>query len=443
MSSPTEALDVVVLGAGVAGLTAASRLARAGSSVLLLEARDRIGGRVLTLNEPSLPFPVELGAEFIHGRAPATFELLSAGGLRAIDTAGERITVHTGVAHPRTNLLPDLKRLMQRADALGERDMSVAAFLEREATDPTLEAARDQARMMVEGFDAADPSLASVRAIAHEWAAMQSQQYRPAGGYGRLLRVLARSLDARGVQLRLQTRVEAVQWQHDHVTVAASSCAGPVRVSARCALVTLPLSVLKLEPPAIGAVRFDPPLDSKRSALAGLELGPVLKVILRFRQAFWETLHAGRYEGVGFLHGPQCPFPTVWTQLPQRMPILSAWMGGPRAARLRGAASGEVIHQALESVRTLLGVGPEISDELCAAYLHDWQQDPYARGAYSYVKVGGLEAADALARPLGGSLFFAGEATSKVDPGTVEAALQSGHRAALEILEQLGGAHPR
>ncbi|MGH8150419.1 MAG: FAD-dependent oxidoreductase, partial [Steroidobacteraceae bacterium] len=128
--------DVAVLGAGAAGLNAARILAHAGCSVVILEARERIGGRILTLSEPSLPCPVELGAEFIHGSAPHTFEWLRQAGLHAVDAAGNRVTVGDGGSRAPAAPFDDLVRLMARVDALAEPDLSVEDFLAREARDP-------------------------------------------------------------------------------------------------------------------------------------------------------------------------------------------------------------------------------------------------------------------------------------------------------------------
>lgn len=437
MTREPFAPEVAVLGAGAAGLSAARMLADAGCSVVILEARARIGGRILTLHEPGLPFPVELGAEFIHGSAPRTFELLREAGMHAVDTAGNRVTVGDGGSGAPATVFDDLARLMRRVDALTEPDLSVEDFLARAARDPALASACARARMMVEGFDAADPGRASVRAIAREWANLEGGQFRPAGGYGALLAQLARSLDGAGASVKLQTSVESVDWTGSEVRISASGPAGPLRVAARCALVTFPVSLLQLRAAAPGAVRFDPPLEAKAAALAGLALGPVIKVVLRFRRAFWEDLGDGRLAHAGFLHSPGSAFPTVWTSLPNRVPLLTAWMGGPRAARLLGAGTTEIVRSALDSVRTLLRTERDPASELLGAYFHDWQQDPHSRGAYSYLTVGGLGAPEALAQPLAGRLFFAGEATSSADPGTVEAALQSGQRAAGEILASL------
>ena len=111
-------------------------------------------------------------------------------------------------------------------------------------------------------------------------------------------------------------------------------------------------------------------------------------------------------------------------------PLLTAWAGGPKAARLTGSSEEKLSKRALESVRSVLGN----IEEPRAFLIHDWQADPYARGGYSYVKVGGTGAREELAAPLEETLYFAGEATDMEQSGTVGGALASGLRAAREIL---------
>jgi len=430
--------DVIVLGAGAAGLSAAQLLSRHERSVLLLEARERIGGRIHTLSDPALPLPVELGAEFIHGEAPALTELLQLAGISAMDTAGTRWTLRGDHLLPRENLFDDVRALMQRVGLLKESDLSVADFLERYAGDPSLERARSYVRMMVEGFDAADTREASVRAIAREWSgAGFGGQYRPAGGYAALTAYLLRVLDPKRAQLKLGSTVHSVNWQSGRVRVAAASDSGALVASARCALVTLPVGILQLPRGAPAAVRFEPELTEKREALQRLAPGGVIKVVLRFRRAFWEELHGGEYADAGFLHAQAADFPTLWTALPRRVPVLTAWCGGPNAARLAGKARAEMIDRALRSIEALFADAAPVRQELTAAHVHDWQADPLSRGAYTYVKVGGEKAAEQLAAPLLNTLFFAGEAASSQEIGTVEAAVQSGRRAAREIIAHL------
>jgi monoamine oxidase len=426
--------DVAVIGAGAAGLCAAAELSRHGCSVLVLEARERIGGRIHTRQLPGLSYPIELGAEFIHGEAPVTAALLRAAGIAAVDTAGIRIARRDGQLRARDGEFGDVRRLLQQAESLPQ-DLSVEQFLASHAPGPSLESVRTDVRMMVEGFDAADPQRASVQAIAREWSGGSlAGQYRPLGGYGGLMGHLARSLDPARSRLMLDTAVEAVDWGGEAVRITARGGARPITLSAHRALVTLPVSILQLQAGLPGAVRFEPALDDKRAALEGIALGPVIKVVLQFRRAFWAQLEHGRFSDAGFLHAPQAPFPTLWTALPWRVPLLTAWMGGPRAQRLAGAPRSQLIDQALSSVQHVLDLGEQVADELIAGQVHDWGADPHARGAYSYLTVGAAQAPQALAQPLRDTLFFAGEATSSDHSGTVEAALQSGQRAARAII---------
>lgn len=413
---PRPSPEVIVLGAGAAGLAAADELARAGRSVLVLEARGRVGGRVWTRRMAGIEAPVELGAEFIHGRAPATHALLKRAGIGVVASVHEQRYAAGGGLRP-VDAFAQAQRAMRDLSALEEGDLAFDAFLARQRRLPPL--ARTFARMMVEGFDAADPARASARSIAEEWRgdAMGGSQPRPRGGYGPLLERLAGSILEGGARLRLGSAVREVRWRGHRVEVRGEG----FRFAARRAIVTLPLGVLQS-----GAVRFSPGLG-KRAALARLASGPVIKAALRFPSAFWEK----RYRDVAFFHSPQAAFPTFWTLLPARAPVLIAWAGGPRAERLAGRSAEALAGDCLASLRRLFGRVDE-PDEVC---VQDWSADPWARGAYSYVLVGGADARAKLAQPLGRTLFFAGEAThTEGEAGTVSGALQSGQRAARELI---------
>ena len=204
---------------------------------------------------------------------------------------------------------------------------------------------------------------------------------------------------------------------------------------AKRAIVTLPLGVLQQPQRAPGAVRFIPALSAKREALKGLAPGPVIKAVLRFRTSFWESAERGLYRNVAFFHPREAAFPTFWTALPVRAPVMVAWAAGPKAVRLADAAKPRIIEDALSSLAALFGDAESIRAELEGAWVHDWQRDPFAHGAYSYVVVGGGKARAQLAEPLMGTLFFAGEAAdTEGEAGTVAGALQSGMRAAGEVL---------
>ncbi len=421
--------DVAVIGAGAAGLAAAHALSQAGVRAVVLEARARIGGRLFTLEDPELPVPVDLGGEFVHGTAEASFALMRAAGSVPIDTASSSFAYEDGELREGSDLFEIVARVMRRASALRD-DVSVEAFTRNAPPDE-----RRFALMMVEGFDAADPARASARAISEEWnggeEGQTARQFRPLGGYGRLLRALHGALDPQRVRVLLGTPVHAIHRANGAVDIDATSSGGaPVAVRARAAIVTLPIGVLQSPVPA-----FEPPLPRvARDALAHLVMGPVVKLVLRFRSAFWERLRRGRY----LAHGR---FPTFWTLLPLRTPVLVAWAGGPKADALAGLDEAGRVAAALDDLRVLFGGEVDPAAELEAAYAHDWQADPYARGAYSYVAVGGNGARAALAQPVDGLLFFAGEATAgESEAGTVAGALQSAERAAVEVLAALRSA---
>jgi monoamine oxidase len=431
--------DVIVIGAGAAGLMAARELVQAGRSVALLEARDRIGGRIWTRREPDLGTAIELGAEFIHGHAVLTHELLASAGTAAIESPDSHCVLRDGDPGPSGFSFPHIMQAIRASDALAAADMSFDAFLDRHLAHVLSAEERNAARMMAEGFDAADTARASARAIVAEWsgdALGSAPQSRPREGYASLLSALAPPLPQ--LRLQLQSTVQSVHWSQGSVEVAGESCGMPFRLRAARAIVTLPLGVLQQPPGARGAVRFVPELKAKEGALRALASGPVVKMLLRFGSSFWEGLHGGRFREVSFFHAPSAAsgFRTFWTPAPVHAPLLVAWAGGPRALRLATVGSRPaLLRTALESLQQLFGRSVDIAGALQGHYYHDWLRDPFARGAYSYVLVGGDEARAALARPLENALFFAGEATDTGDEaGTVTGALESGRRAAREAL---------
>jgi monoamine oxidase len=435
----TPSFDVIVVGAGAAGLMAAGELVRAGRSVLLLEARDRVGGRIWTRTEPGFPTPIELGAEFIHGHAPLTLALLAQVGTAAIESSDSHVTLIEGIPRPRDAFFPQIRRAMRDSNVLAKQDMSFDDFLEHHLARSLSAEQRQYARMMAEGFDAADTSRASARALAAEWTGDivgNTPQARPRDGYASLLTALLAALHGGRARLQLQSTVQGVRWSQGSVEVSGQCLDAPFSVTAARVIVSLPLGVMQQPPGAAGAVAFSPSLETKRDGLNGLASGPVIKIQLRFASAFWEQLDGGHYRDTSFFHAPHTEFPTFWTQAPAHAPMLVAWAGGPRVTRIAaGASPADIARTALASLQALFGKGVDVSRELEGYYYHDWQQDPLARGAYSYVTVGGSEARATLARPLDGTLFFAGEATNcRGEAGTVTGALESGLRAAREVL---------
>ncbi|HEU4623453.1 MAG TPA: NAD(P)/FAD-dependent oxidoreductase [Steroidobacteraceae bacterium] len=431
--------DVLVIGAGAAGLAAAATLAAGGRSVLVLEARDRVGGRIWTRHEPGLAAPIELGAEFVHGYAPCTVAWLARAGKSAIETEDSHWRLENGVLRQRDSFFQVVQQAMLAHRDELTHDVSLDEALERILKDDLSEDAKRYARMMAEGFDAADTARASARAIADEWTGQllsNAPQSRPGGGYTSLLAALVGALPADKVQVRLQTRVREVRWSRGKVEVSGESFGKPFTTQAARAIVTLPLGILQLPADSPDAVRFTPALDAKQRAVRSIGFGPVVKLVLKFQTAFWENLDDGRYRDGGFFHAPGCEFRTFWTALPIRAPVLNAWAGGTGAARLAAKYDFTgLVDAALASLDVLFDHQCDVREQLDAAYSHDWARDPFSHGAYSYVAVGGGSAQEDLAKPLDDTLFFAGEATETDEFATVTGALMSGERAAHEVLE--------
>lgn len=415
--------DVLIVGAGVAGLAAAQTLKGAGRRVRVLEARDRVGGRVLSLTDPTYPLPLDLGAEFIHGQAAADSPFLKAAGIEALMQTGEHYLRRGDETVRSEDFFSRAGALLGALDELPEaEDVSFADLLEHPANAAADVDLKKLARTLVEGFDAADPGEASSRALALEWGAGTAEegaQGRPEGGYGALLKTLGA-----GLELTFQCVVKSVTWGPGRVEVSAERFGGPVTYTARHLLVTLPVSLLQQQ-----TVTFTPPFGKDR-ALAGLRQGNVVKAVCLFNEPFWEE----RLPDGAFFQVPDAPFPVFWTPDPVRAPVLTAWAGGPKADALSGLPEDEIALRVLASLEAFFGDPPLPS----AVRVVDWGREPYSSGAYSYVATGGAGARAELAAPVADTLFFAGEATHEEAAGTVYGATESGVRAAQEILAVAG-----
>ncbi len=427
---------MVVIGAGVAGLAAAERLASAGRRVILIEARDRIGGRILTIHEPGFPYPIELGAEFIHGGSPDLWDAVAAAGLAVDEVPQRHVRTHAGDQRP----LADLRRLVERV--LGPHpetapDRSFREVLRERVANGMDPADAEAALRYVEGFHAADADRLGTRALADGesgGSAEDQRQFRVREGYAGIVGWLAARLDPAAVTLRLGTVATGLRWRPGEVRVAAVSPDGrPNEVTAGRAIITVPLAFLK--PGAGGsALPIEPRPPGWDSALVALEMGAAYHIVLRFDRPWWEQAAAS---GPNFFHGSWEAFPVWWTAAPARRPVLTGWAGGPAAAALAGLSMEELRQEALASLASLFYVNLEILEaHMLAGHAHDWAGDPFSRGAYSYGGVGAVESRHTLAQPVADTLFLAGEAfAGRGGTGTVHGALETGRRAAARVLE--------
>jgi monoamine oxidase len=227
-----------------------------------------------------------------------------------------------------------------------------------------------------------------------------------------------------------------VHWRPGAVSVRARTRQGaPLGTfHGRYAVVALPLGVLKARPPAPGALRFTPRLKTHEGVWGRLRMGSALKVVLRFRTAFWrEQRRTSRFT---FFNTPLSPFRSWWTLSPHpHSRHLVGWSTSTSADVLSRLGEAQVLEQALESLSLLFGKPTWwLHGALESWHLRDWRKDPFARGAYAVVPAGALDAVDTLATPVERTLFFAGEATSIEGGGFIHGAFDSGHRAAEELL---------
>jgi monoamine oxidase len=418
--------DIIVIGAGVAGLAATQRLAGAGLNVLGLEARERLGGRIFTQHHHG--FPVELGAEFMHGRPPEIVNIVKAAGLKLAETSGEFRSKIGGRWKNSENLMTEVDELFDKIPA-GGPDRSFSKYLK--STKYSAEA-KQQATRFVEGFHAADPERVGVHWLVKATQAEESvdgdTSFRMQDGYSKLVDALANGiLDNGKAQARvlLNTRVKTVKWRPGDVVVQTSQ--GEFR--APRAMITLPLGVLQA-----GSVAFTPPLEAKKQALQLLSMGPVIRVSLCFREKFWEP--DPHMRNLSFLFTDHHHFPTWWTPNPLPYPILTGWAAGKYALPFRDKNKAQITAIALATLAEILETSEsDLKTRLTASFVHDWQSDEFALGAYSYGNVGGAYAGQLLAEPLANTLFFAGEATNaEGHNGTVNGAINSGIRVTNEVL---------
>lgn len=426
--------DVAIIGAGVAGLAAARKLSSAGLSVRCLEATDRIGGRILTVHDPLSMVPIELGAEFVHGLPPETWELMRAENLAIYEHTARALHMVEGRFRKDSDVGETADRIMSQMDKSRRRtDEAFDDFLRR-----SRHSSEDKrwARIHVEGFNAARSDSISVSSLVSEGKAADEiegdRSFKILNGYDSVPLSLLRSIPNHQSAIETNAVVEKVAWGPAKVAVTFRSAVTQDRATLRCRqlLITVPLGVLQAAPPNVGAIQFDPQPGTVLKAARALTFGKVYRVTLRFAEAFWEEDE--KFKGAGFLISQDQHFFAWWTMHPIMAPVLTGWMAGSAAESIRAASPAAVAAEAIASLGRIL---QRKIPAPAAFYFHDWQSDPFFRGAYSYVPVGGRGAREALARPVSDTLFFAGEAANVEGHGaTVHGAIASGHRSAELIL---------
>src|ERR1700686_2163925 len=407
---------IVVIGAGAAGLMAARELARAGKRVTILEARDGCGGRILPLPSADFGCPGEGGAEFVHGEAPVTYDLLREAELSLLPIQGTQWTMEDGKFSREESQDPHEAQLHKALQELKD-DLTVAEFLRRYFAGPKYDRLRHSIERMVEGYDAADPERASVLALREEWMdGGRSKQARIAGGYGALVEFLTAECRNHGVAIHLGSAVSAIEAIDGKVMVRCTN--GDVH-DCNTVILTVPLPLLKEI--ALPAVERE-----KATAAAQIGFGNVVKILLRFETRWWIDKQRDLADLTFLLSDARIP--VWWTQHPAEHPVLTGWFGGPKTEGMARLNERELIEAGLASLADIFGLSPErITQDLVAAKAINWANDPFARGAYSYATPETRDLQSALAGSDGAAVLFSGEALYRGrDMGTVEAALARG-----------------
>ncbi|EMY32996.1 FAD binding domain protein [Arthrobacter crystallopoietes BAB-32] len=408
--------DVIVIGAGVAGLSAACSLREAGLDVLVLEARDRIGGRILTLREGATR-PVELGAEFLHTAQNPLLEIFEDAGTATVGVGGTR-TLPEGFDAQLAATLDSL--------AAPDRAQPASNYLAAISSE-------DDRALMTEAFEAqtgreslrrtsAADAIKELHLELEHGEFMSTYNSRVPEGLDLITTFLAEDLP-----LQISTRVERIVRTDNGVSVIASA-GGAVQIfDASRVVVTLPLGVLKNND-----VQFEPPLpDDKVQAIHETISLDIVKVLFVFDGDVWPLDEE-------FKHTDDDIVSALWHSTyggaPGGETVVVAWAVGDEARQLMSLRAPDVLPEMLGRVRKHLG--NTALNPTFATY-HSWLSDPYARGAYSHLPPGASpDARLRLAQAIDGRVFWAGEATAEWRPRTVHGAYLSGMRAAAEILAE-------
>jgi monoamine oxidase len=400
----------------------ARELARGGKRVVLLEARNRGGGRIDALPEAEFGYPAEAGAEFVHGAAHHTHGIMREAGLSLTVLDGSAWQAEDGVLSSSERMTPNADEFRRALVAL-KSDLPVAEFLARHFGDSRYAELRYSITRMVEGYDAADPSRASTFALREEWMGRGlGRQGRIAEGYGPLIAFLLDDCRRLGVAVHFGAVVTAIDAAPGKVTVC---CRDGRFFAADAAILTVPL-------PLLGTIALPPAAkDIAAAAIADIGFGNVVKILLRFSSNWWTARTSA---DMSFLFS-RAAVPTWWTQHPDHHPVLTGWLAGPRAAGVATLSSDGVIERALGSLAQNFAVTPDwLKGQLVASRAIDWGTDPFARGAYSYATPSTHQVLERVDRAHA-NVWFSGEAFyAGPEMGTVEAAFASGWRAAQAIL---------
>jgi monoamine oxidase len=416
--------SIIVIGAGVTGLYAAHLLAEKQFEIVMLEARDRTGGRVNAISQ-KFSRPMEAGAEFVHGTLPITNKLIKAAGLRVATVEGEFYEIVNGELQDASFLndeIEEVSRVMKKLEA----DMPFASFMQKSFGDDKYESLRTQLFRLVQGYDGADPNRISTFAIRDEWASWNEEDdIRLVGGYAGVTEYLERSLKSKNVPIHLSHVVEKILWSAGQVTVITDKGS----FSASKVLLTVPVSILQQE-----QIVFSPNIPLHLEAARKIGFGAVIKFIFEFKE---NIRNFDSYNTIGDFRFIFCDreIPTWWSQLPESSLIFTGWLAGPKASIFTNDEQ-EQYSIAINTLAYILRITTrDVESCLRAWHIQDWVHDPFCRGGYCYQMVDTRAAVRLINESIQNTLYFAGEGLATGESmGTVEAAFESAEYTVRKII---------
>ncbi len=421
--------SIIIIGAGASGIAAGRQLTDAGEQVVIVEARDRIGGRAHS-DTTLAPYPIELGAEFIHGKRVLTHDLVRKYGLNILHAQDDD---HSYVYVK--NTLHDSDEWDEALDFDWEETFWEAAteHVEKGHPDSSLKTLLDTGNpelsalydthyyQLINNFIGQEYGAGFGRHGIYGFAEATydgdgSGDSYIAEGYTALLTALAHGLD-----IHLNTPIERVVYDDTGITLIASD---GKKYHANRVIITLPLGVLQSD-----RVAFEPTLpDWKTDAINGLGAGKVNKLILKFARPFWdddmEMLYTETHTQLWWRPG---------INRDDEVPILTALMEDNSDISYGKYNETEAINAGIAELERIYDK-QNLAELLVEGHFIKWSDDPYALMGYSYTPVNSSGLRDKLAHPVANRLFFAGEATNTIRPATVHGAIESGYRAADQVL---------
>ena len=421
--------DVIIIGGGAAGIMAAKLLSESGKKILLLEAKDRLGGRIQRIE--NFYFTAEGGAEFIHGNLKTTFDLLKGAGLKKETVTGNFCQVTNGKWSTQEEPVPHWDTLIKKLKEC-KGDTSIDNFLKEFLKAKEYDSAKKRFRKYIEGYDAADPKYANVFAIRKEMEDAYGGQYRPVPDYYAIINFLKEEfLKYNGI---IKTG-EPVKEIRDNKNIEVITSAG--KYYCKQIIIAVPLGVLQCRKNSGSFIKLSSSLDGYTKSAKGIGNGGVIKFLLEFDKAFWldeDFLKERNIPAPSYIFANTI-IPTWWTQYPDKKPLLTGWIAGPASVKMKNYSEKKLKNLSLISLSSIFLMNvEELGNHLKKVDIINWIKEPHILGGYSYSTLQTEKARDILLTPFENKFYFAGEYLLKNSSSTVDDALRSGRLVAEKII---------